>query len=126
MKYGHIKQIHVVPDIETEPFTECYHVQFDRIQSARIAKRLTDNKNYYGGILHVCYTPEHETVEDTRRKLLQRFTDVLSRLQRQERDSNTHKRDYTETNSTYLDNIEPNYNDKNKSIPKRRKRIKLK
>lgn len=37
--------------------------------SFRAAKRNTDEKSFYGGILHVCYAPEYETVEDIRKKL---------------------------------------------------------
>lgn len=29
-----------------------------------------DEKSFYGGVLHVCYVPEYETVEDTRLKIL--------------------------------------------------------
>lgn len=45
-----------------------------------MAKRILDNKSFYGGVLHVCYAPERESLEDTRAKLLQRSKDVLSRL----------------------------------------------
>lgn len=31
-----------------------------------------DEKSFYGGVLHVCYVPEYETVEDTRLKLQDR------------------------------------------------------
>ena len=31
-----------------------------------------DEKSFYGGLLHVCYVPEYETVEDTRFKLQDR------------------------------------------------------
>lgn len=79
-KYGQIKAIHVVPNVENEQFTECYHVHYERVQSARIAKRLMDTKSFYGGILHVCYSPESESVQETRTKLLQRKRDVLKRL----------------------------------------------
>jgi hypothetical protein len=34
-----------------------------------------------GAILHVTYAPEFETLEDTRRKLEQRRTEVLTRVQ---------------------------------------------
>lgn len=40
--------------------------------SHRAAKRNTDEKSFYGGILHVCYAPEYETVEDIRKKLQDR------------------------------------------------------
>lgn len=72
--------IHVVPNVENEQFTECYHVHFERIQSARIAKRMIDAKSFYGGILHVCYAPECESLQETKAKLLQRKRDVLKRL----------------------------------------------
>ncbi|KAK4879775.1 hypothetical protein RN001_007921 [Aquatica leii] len=80
-KYGRIRAFHVVTDYKTELFTECYHVQYERIQSARIAKKLIDNKAFYGGVLHVCYTPEYEQLDETRQKLQQRSKDVLSRLE---------------------------------------------
>lgn len=80
IKYGKISSIHVVADHKTEAFTECYHVQYERIQSARIAKRLLDNKSFYGEILHVCYAPEYESVQETRTKLMQRVKDVSSRI----------------------------------------------
>lgn len=79
-KYGQIVSLHVVTDHKTEVFTECYHLHYGKIQSARIAKRQLDNRSFYGGVLHVCYAPERESVEDTRAKLLQRSKDVLSRL----------------------------------------------
>lgn len=90
-KYGNIKRTHVVSNVETEAFTECYHVHYERIQSARIAKRMVDNKNFYGGVLHVCYVPEHETVAETRKKLQQRNKDVLSRLGKMENYTNLDK-----------------------------------
>lgn len=31
-----------------------------------------DEKSFFGGVLHVCYVPEYETVEDTRLKLQDR------------------------------------------------------
>lgn len=80
-KYGQIEYIHAVKDVVVEQFTECYHVCYKRIQSARISKRLLDNKNFYGGSLHVCYAPEYENVEETRLKFHKRRRDVLLRTQ---------------------------------------------
>lgn len=54
-------------------------MQYERIQSARIAKRLIDNKLFYGSALHVCYAPEEENLTETRMKLFQRHKDVLKR-----------------------------------------------
>ncbi|CAG9823426.1 unnamed protein product [Phaedon cochleariae] len=79
-KYGQTLSIYVVPNVQTEIFTECYHVQYQRIQSARIAKRLLDTHSFYGGVLHVCYAPECESEQETRAKLFQRKLDVLNRL----------------------------------------------
>ena len=38
----------------------------------RVAKKKLDNRPFFGGILHVCYAPEFETVNDTREKLQER------------------------------------------------------
>ncbi|KAJ8971099.1 hypothetical protein NQ314_000881 [Rhamnusium bicolor] len=57
--------------------------------SARIAKRLLDTKSFYGGILHVCYAPECESVQETKTKLLQRKRDILNRLPKETNFNNT-------------------------------------
>lgn len=48
----------------------------------RIAKRSIDNKNFFGGILHVCYAPELETLKETKAKLIQRRKDVATQIKR--------------------------------------------
>lgn len=40
-----------------------------------------DEKSFYGGVLHVCYVPEYETVEDTRLKLQDRKRYVVRAVQ---------------------------------------------
>lgn len=47
----------------------------------RAAKRHMDEKSFYGGVLHVCYVPEYETVEDTRLKLQDRRRYVIRAVQ---------------------------------------------
>lgn len=47
----------------------------------RAAKRHVDEKSFYGGVLHVCYVPEYETVEDTRLKLQDRKRYVTRAVQ---------------------------------------------
>ncbi|XP_066588468.1 RNA-binding protein 48 [Prorops nasuta] len=84
--YGEIKQLHPVADYPTEEFTEAFHVQFAAIQSARIAKRFTDGKNFFGGLLHVFYSPELESIAETRVKLIKRQKDVLRRIQKNQKD----------------------------------------
>jgi len=46
----------------------------------RVAKRKMDDYEFYGGILHVCYAPEYETVDDTRAKLEDRRRAVARRI----------------------------------------------
>nr|XP_021197303.2 RNA-binding protein 48 [Helicoverpa armigera] len=64
----------------SEQFTETYHAAFQDIQAARLAKKMLDTKNFYGGNLHICYAPEFENVDDTRQKLLLRQRNVVARL----------------------------------------------
>ncbi|XP_015517529.1 RNA-binding protein 48 isoform X1 [Neodiprion pinetum] len=84
--YGDVKKVSLVPEYPTEEFTEAYHVHYGRIQSARIAKRFIDGKNFYGGLLHVFYAPELESISETRAKLLQRRRDIAIRIKRNQED----------------------------------------
>lgn len=45
---------------------------YNKISSFRTAKRRLDELEFFGGVLHVCYAPEYETVEETRLKLQER------------------------------------------------------
>ena len=47
---------------------------------SRAAKRKTDDKSFYGGVLHVCYAPEYETIEEVRSKLKDRQQAYCRRL----------------------------------------------
>lgn len=73
LEYGDIADYHAVDGYETEPFTEAYLVKFVRIQSARIAKKKLDERSFFGAVLHVCYAPEFETVDETRGKIEDRL-----------------------------------------------------
>ncbi|XP_063371939.1 RNA-binding protein 48 [Cydia amplana] len=79
-KFGRLKSFILAKDYKSEQFTETYHAVFEKIQSARVAKRMLDTKNFYGGSLHVTYAPELEDLDETRIKLMQRKHDVLTRL----------------------------------------------
>ncbi|KAG8238056.1 hypothetical protein J437_LFUL018017, partial [Ladona fulva] len=79
-RYGDVKSLAFVPGYSDEEFTDSYHIQYSRIQSARHAKRRLDGMSFYGGVLHVCYAPEMETVAETREKLIQRRKDVACRI----------------------------------------------
>uniref|UniRef100_A0A2M4BZC6 Putative rna-binding protein 48 n=2 Tax=Anopheles marajoara TaxID=58244 RepID=A0A2M4BZC6_9DIPT len=62
-----------------EPFTDVFHVCFKKLEKARRAKRALDAHNFYGGLLHISYAPERETVEELRAKLAQRRSEVRYR-----------------------------------------------
>lgn len=65
--------------VQLEQFTDCCHVVFDKLEDARKAKRFLDAKNFYGGILHISYAPERESIDELRAKLYQRVHEVKFR-----------------------------------------------
>ncbi|XP_015181361.1 PREDICTED: uncharacterized protein LOC107068989 isoform X2 [Polistes dominula] len=97
--YGAVKKVHVVSNYPTEEFTEAYHIHYQDIRSARIAKHFLDGKNFYGGILHVFYAPELESISETRAKLMQRYKDVSVRLKRNKQDF-TYNRELSQRQQT--------------------------
>ncbi|XP_059047322.1 RNA-binding protein 48 [Achroia grisella] len=84
-KFGKLLQFNITSH-ESEQFTETYHAKYEQIQSARVAKRMLDTKNFYGGSLHVCYAPELEDINETKHKLMQRKQNVLFRLRNMNND----------------------------------------
>lgn len=66
--------------VPVEPFTDVFHVQFEKLDRARRAKKLLDARNFYGGILHISYAPERESIEELRQKLLQRRREIAFRV----------------------------------------------
>ncbi|XP_018587418.1 RNA-binding protein 48 [Scleropages formosus] len=70
--YGPVEEYRVLDEYPAEQFTEVYLFKFRTLRSARMAKRNLDERSFFGGLLHVCYAPEYETVEDTRQKLQDR------------------------------------------------------
>ncbi|KAK1805038.1 hypothetical protein P4O66_019406, partial [Electrophorus voltai] len=96
--YGVIEEYRPLDEYPSEQFTEVYLFKFQKLTSARAAKRNTDEKSFYGGLLHVCYVPEYETVEDTRKKLQDRRRYVNRTTQKSDKES--HQEQPTEaTNS---------------------------
>ncbi|XP_026325469.1 uncharacterized protein LOC113234374 [Hyposmocoma kahamanoa] len=79
-KFGKLISFTMTPKHTIESFTETYHAVFDSIQSARLAKKMLDTKNFYGGSLHVCYAPEFESLSQTRQKIWQRQREIMFRL----------------------------------------------
>ncbi|MEE6466598.1 hypothetical protein FKM82_007007 [Ascaphus truei] len=70
--YGTIEEYNALDEYPAEEFTEVYLIKFQRLQSARVAKRKLDERSFFGGLLHLCYAPEFETVQETREKLQER------------------------------------------------------
>ncbi|XP_056876897.1 RNA-binding protein 48 [Takifugu flavidus] len=84
--YGVVEEYRPLDEYPAEEFTEVYLVKFQKLTSARAAKRYMDEKSFYGGVLHVCYVPEYETVEDTRLKLQDRKRYVVRTVQNKARE----------------------------------------
>ncbi|XP_070840846.1 RNA-binding protein 48 [Chaetodon trifascialis] len=84
--YGAVVEYRPLDEYPAEEFTEVYLVKFEKLTSARAAKRHMDEKSFYGGVLHVCYVPEYETVEDTRLKLQDRRRYVIRAVQNKARE----------------------------------------
>ncbi|KAM6899349.1 RNA-binding protein 48 [Xenentodon cancila] len=70
--YGSVEEYRPLDEYPAEDFSEVYLIKFHKLTSARAAKRNLDEKSFYGGVLHVCYVPEYESVDDTRHKLQDR------------------------------------------------------
>ncbi|NXX13922.1 RBM48 protein, partial [Podargus strigoides] len=70
--YGAIEEYHALDEYPAEQFTEVYLIKFQNLQCARVAKKKMDEKSFFGSLLHVCYAPEFETVQETREKLQDR------------------------------------------------------
>ncbi|XP_074543113.1 RNA-binding protein 48 [Halichoeres trimaculatus] len=84
--YGAVEEYRPLDEYPSEEFTEVYLVKFQKLTSARAAKRHMDEKSFYGGVLHVCYVPEYETVEDTRLKLHDRRRYIIRAVQNKVRE----------------------------------------
>ncbi|NXC18512.1 RBM48 protein, partial [Corythaeola cristata] len=70
--YGAIEEYHALDEYPAEQFTEVYLIKFQKLQCARVAKKRMDERSFFGSLLHVCYAPEFETVQETREKLQDR------------------------------------------------------
>ncbi|XP_013908385.1 PREDICTED: RNA-binding protein 48 isoform X2 [Thamnophis sirtalis] len=70
--YGTIEEYNPLDGYPAEEFTEVYLIKFLKISSARAAKRKLDERNFFGSLLHICYAPEFESVQETRDKLRDR------------------------------------------------------
>ncbi|XP_008570485.1 PREDICTED: RNA-binding protein 48 isoform X2 [Galeopterus variegatus] len=89
--YGAVEQYNALDEYPAEDFTEVYLIKFRNLQSARTAKKKMDEQSFFGGLLHVCYAPEFETVEETRKKLEERKA-YIARITRSKDHSLTKKK----------------------------------
>ncbi|XP_008329808.1 RNA-binding protein 48 isoform X2 [Cynoglossus semilaevis] len=87
--YGVVEEYRPLDEYPAEEFTEVYLIKFQKLTSARAAKRNMDEKSFYGGVLHMCYVPEYESVEDTRLKLLDRRRYIMRAAQNKARERKT-------------------------------------
>ncbi|CAD7013681.1 RNA-binding protein 48 [Ceratitis capitata] len=85
--------------VELEAFTDVYHVKFTKVQAARLAKLYLDAQEFYGGILHISYAPEYESINELRQKLSQRKAETNHRR-------NVNKKAVL-TLASFTQNIEP-------------------
>lgn len=85
-KFGVLDHVHnvthefVEKGYELELFTEVFWIKFHRLHDARKCKIYLDAKEFYGGILHISYAPEYESIDELREKLNRRKTEVEYRL----------------------------------------------
>ncbi|XP_055876818.1 RNA-binding protein 48-like [Biomphalaria glabrata] len=91
--FGEIVQFNPLDDYPcSDKYTEVHLVKYKKIMSARFAKRKLDDYSFFGGVLHVCYVPEYETVNETREKLQDRRRVVASKLKQYEATDQVHVR----------------------------------
>ncbi len=70
--YGKIEEHRPLHEYPTEQFCDAFLIKFVKIQNARCAKIKLDNYGFFGGVLHVCYAPEYESLDDLRDKIIER------------------------------------------------------
>nr|CDS26725.1 hypothetical transcript [Hymenolepis microstoma] len=64
-----IQSIRKIDYPDPEAYTDTYLLKFATINFARNVKRRLDDTSFYGGILHIVYAPEYETVSECRSKI---------------------------------------------------------
>ena len=108
--YGDVEEYRLLDEYPAEEFTEVYWIKFVKIQAARFAKKKLDNRSFFGGLLHVCYAPEYESVEDTRQKLQDRRIHVARRCRqlgyREKDGSKTSTSDVSNANSNQVEGMQ--------------------
>ena len=75
-KFGNLEDFRLLKEYPCEKFTVTYLVKYKFLRNARYAKKQLDGKSFFGEILHVCYCPEYETIDDVREKITEREKSV--------------------------------------------------
>ena len=79
-RFGQVDCLKLADYAVCEKFTQVYLVKYKHFREARIAKKQLDDYNFVGSILHVCYAPELEDIEETKEKFNERRRFVQSKL----------------------------------------------
>ncbi|XP_066441866.1 RNA-binding protein 48 [Eleutherodactylus coqui] len=107
--YGVIEEYNPLDEYPAEEFTEVYLIKFQRIQSARIAKRKLDECSFFGGVLHICYAPEFESVQETREKLKYRRLYMARATAENDCQGTKKRKDIPEKSSSVFVPVESNF-----------------
>ncbi|KAL7644299.1 UNVERIFIED_CONTAM: hypothetical protein RMT77_005126 [Armadillidium vulgare] len=76
-KFGIVEKIENLLNYPHDRFETTFLVKYRSVRSSRKAKKILDGKNFFGGVLHVCFAPELETISETRCKLRERKSAYL-------------------------------------------------
>lgn len=79
-RFGDVERLVRVDYPDCEQFTQVYLAKYTKFVNAVRAKKLLDDHNFLGSLLHVCYAPEMETIDETREKLKLRKEYVIKVL----------------------------------------------
>ncbi|CAG2174845.1 unnamed protein product [Oppiella nova] len=71
-RFGAIDGLFATDYPTSEEFTKVFLINYKNFANAVKAKKSLDDRDFLGSVLHVCYAPERETIDETRDKLRQR------------------------------------------------------
>lgn len=71
-RFGPIERLQLTHYPNCESFTKTYLIKYKHFVNAIKAKKSLDDQTFFGSVLHVCYAPELESIDETREKLDQR------------------------------------------------------
>lgn len=86
-RFGDIEKLCLSDYPNCEEFTKVYLIKYRKFVNAVMAKKSLDDKNFLGSILHVCYAPELESIDETKEKLSDRKRYVIQKLSQMDQKS---------------------------------------